>query len=185
MPSFKFFFLTRKYLETNLQSCLVHEFFVIQPLLLGCFPTQFHVVQGINFFHWGDGLTSRDLSRYIWTDADWPQNGWAGTDSTPVPTCVSPGIGLASDRGPHLGLGGATVGVGSQTRGGRDLASYGGLGWGIQGDFDNSIDPPATLDNINARTLASHPLRPFFLVGSYNTHIYLWEVCDFIECVVS
>ena len=157
---------------------------MIQPLLLGCFPTQSRVVQGINFFHWGDTLTSRDLSRYIWSKADWPRNGWAGTDSTPVPTCVSPGVGLASDKGSHLGLGGATVGVGSQTRAGKDLTSYAGLGWEIQEDFDNSIDPPATLDNINARTLASHPSRPFFLVGSYNTHIYLWEVCDFIEFVV-
>lgn len=131
--------------------------------------------KGINFFHWGDTLTSPDLSHYIWSKSDWPRNGWAGTDSTPVPTCVSPGVGLASDKGSHLGLGGATVGVGSQTRAGKDLTSYTGLGWEIQDDFDNSIDPPATLDNINAKTLASHPSRPFFLVGSYNTHIYLWE----------
>ncbi|KAK9279962.1 hypothetical protein L1049_013646 [Liquidambar formosana] len=77
--------------------------------------------KGILFFHWEDGQPFRDQSDYIWSEADWPQNGWAGSESTPVPTCVSPGVGLGIKKGAHLGLGGATVGVGSLARPGRDL----------------------------------------------------------------
>ncbi|GLT84799.1 hypothetical protein SLE2022_030120 [Rubroshorea leprosula] len=50
-----------------------------------------------------------------------------------------------------------------------------GLGWEIQEDFDEFVDPPATVENISTRAFSSHPSRPFFLVGSINTHIYLWE----------
>ncbi|KAL7203159.1 hypothetical protein ACSBR2_016465 [Camellia fascicularis] len=144
--------------------------------------------KGIIFFNWEDELPIRDHSNYIWAEADWPQNGWAGSESTPVPTCVSPGVGLGSKKGTHLGLGGATIGVGSLARPGKDLTGGGafgipgyagmgasGLGWGIQDDFEEFIDPPATLENINTRAFSSHPSRPFFLVGSSNTHIYLWE----------
>lgn len=137
-------------------------------------------------------MPSGDLSSdYVWAQSDWPQNGWAGMESTPVPTCVSPGVGLGSDKGSQLGLGGATVGVGSQAKLGRDLTGGGafgipgyagigatGLSWGIQDEFDKCVDPPATLNNVNGSALAAHPSRPFFLVGSSNTHIYLWEVCE-------
>uniref|UniRef100_A0A803KZQ1 RAVE complex protein Rav1 C-terminal domain-containing protein n=1 Tax=Chenopodium quinoa TaxID=63459 RepID=A0A803KZQ1_CHEQI len=144
--------------------------------------------KGICFFSWGDVLPFRDPSDYIWAQADWPQNGWAGTDSTPVPTCVSPGAGPGSDSGSPLGLGVATNGFGSQARLGNDLTGGGafgipgyagigatGMGWGIQEEFDHCVDPPATLNNVNGSALAAHPSRPFFLVGSSNTHIYLWE----------
>ncbi|XP_059651214.1 uncharacterized protein LOC132298889 [Cornus florida] len=144
--------------------------------------------KGIIFFNWDDGLPLRDQSDYILAEADWPQNGWAGSESTPVPTCVSPGVGLGTKKGAHLGLGGATVGVDSLARPGRDLTSVGsygvpgyagigtsGLGWGIQEDFEEFVDPPATVEKTNTRAFSSHPSRPFFLVGSSNTHIYLWE----------
>ncbi|XP_021635931.2 uncharacterized protein LOC110632123 isoform X2 [Hevea brasiliensis] len=144
--------------------------------------------KGIIFFSWEDGIPFGDQSEYIWSDADWPPNGWAGAESTPVPTCVSPGVGLGSKKGAHLGLGGATLGMGSLARPRRDLTGGGafgipgyagigasGLGWEVQEDFEEFVDPPATLENISTRAFCSHPSRPFFLVGSSNTHIYLWE----------
>lgn len=147
------------------------------------------LIQGILFFNWKDDMSFGDHSDYIWSEADWPLNGWAGSESTPAPTCVSPGVGLGSKKGAHLGLGGATVGVGSLTRPGRDLMGGGafgipgyagigasGLGWETQEDFEELVDPPATVENANTRAFSSHPSRPFFLVGSSNTHIYLWEV---------
>lgn len=33
----------------------------------------------------------------------------------------------------------------------------------------------ATAEKVRSRSLRSHPSRPFLLVGSINTHIYLWE----------
>lgn len=51
-----------------------------------------------------------------------------------------------------------------------------GLGWGEQEDFEEFKDPPATVENIRTRALSSHPSKPLFLVGSSNTHVYLWEV---------
>ncbi|OVA14729.1 WD40 repeat [Macleaya cordata] len=143
--------------------------------------------KGIIFINLRDEL-SREQSGCIWYEADWPKNGWAGTESTPVPTFVSPGIGLGSEKGTHLGLGGATVGLGSLVRPGRDMTGGGafgipgyagigasGLGWGTQQDFEEFVDPPATVENISTRALSSHPSRPLFLVGSRNTHVYLWE----------
>lgn len=89
----------------------------------------------------------------------------------------------------HLGLGGATIGMGSSAWPNSDLTGGGalgmlgyagigasGLGWEIQQDFEDFVDPPATLENTSTKALSSHPMRPFFLVGSSNTHIYLWEV---------
>ncbi|XVE77297.1 hypothetical protein DITRI_Ditri13aG0051100 [Diplodiscus trichospermus] len=144
--------------------------------------------KGIIFFNWEDGIPHIDRSDYIWSSADWPHNGWAGCESTPVPTCVSPGVGLGDKKGAHLGLGGATIGVGSFARPGRDLTGGGafgipgyagigasGLGWEMQEDFEEFVDPPATVENISTRAFSSHPSRPFFLVGSINTHVYLWE----------
>ncbi|KAJ8748468.1 hypothetical protein K2173_003364 [Erythroxylum novogranatense] len=143
--------------------------------------------KGLIFFSWGDAASSGDQSDYVWSTNDWPPNGWAGTESTPVPTCVSPGVGLGIKKGSHLGLGGATIGVGYLTRPRKDLTggAFGipgytgigasGLGWEVQEDFEETVDPPATVANISTRALSSHPLKPFFLVGSSNTHIYLWE----------
>ncbi|XP_047147753.1 uncharacterized protein LOC124820153 isoform X1 [Vigna umbellata] len=145
--------------------------------------------KGIVFFHLEDETPhSGKLNGLLWATADWPQNGWAGSESTPTPTCVSPGVGLGSKKGAHLGLGGATVGVGSSAWPNNDLTGAGvlgmlgyaeigasRLGWEIQQDFEDFVDPPATLENISTRALSSHPMRPFFLVGSSNTHIYLWE----------
>ncbi|XP_065860150.1 uncharacterized protein [Euphorbia lathyris] len=143
--------------------------------------------KGIIFFSLKDGVPFGDQSEFVWSDADWPLNGWASAESTPIPTCVSPGIGLGSKKGAHLGLGGATLGVGSSARQ-RDISGSGafsipgyagmassGLGWEVQEDFEELIDRPATVENISTRAFSSHPSRPFFLVGSNNTHIYLWE----------
>ncbi|XP_020549231.1 uncharacterized protein LOC105173837 isoform X2 [Sesamum indicum] len=144
--------------------------------------------KGIIFFNWEDGVLHSDKSEYIWAEADWPHDGWAGSESIPVPTYVSPGVCLGIKKGPHLGLGGATIGAGALPTPGRDLMGGGAfgipgyagggssrLGWGVQEGFDEFLDPPATVDNIRTRAFASHPSRPFFLVGSSNTHIYLWE----------
>jgi hypothetical protein len=52
-------------------------------------------------------------------------------------------------------------------------------GWEDWEDVDGCVDPLATVENVSTRALAAHPLRPLFLVGSNNTHIYLWEVSPF------
>ncbi|XP_050385252.1 uncharacterized protein LOC126801830 isoform X2 [Argentina anserina] len=144
--------------------------------------------KGILFFNWKDDMPNRDHSDYIWSEADWPLNGWAGFETTPAPTFVSPGVGLGIKKGSHLGLGGATVGVGSLARSAKDLTGGGafgnqgypgmrvsGLGWETREDFEEVVDPPPTVENANTRVFSSHPSRPFFLVGSSNTYIYLWE----------
>lgn len=152
----------------------------------------YFLIQGIIFFDWDDGLPSTSKPDYIWTEVDWPHDGWAGSESIPVPTCVSPGVGLGRKKGTHLGLGGATIGMDSLARPGRDFRGGGafgipgyagvgasGLGWETQEDFEDFVDPPATSENVRTRAFSSHPSRPFFLVGSSNTHIYLWEVYTF------
>lgn len=144
--------------------------------------------KGLLFFNWTAEHHFKKEPDYMWSESDWPQDGWAGCESTPVPTYVSQGIGLGSKRGAHLGLGGATVGLGSLARPGRDMTGGGAfgipgyagigassLGWGEQEDFEEFVDPPATVANISSRTLSRHPSRPLFLAGSSNTHIYLWE----------
>ncbi|XP_042377288.1 uncharacterized protein LOC121970563 isoform X1 [Zingiber officinale] len=143
--------------------------------------------KGLIFFNLKYEEYSRKQADYIWSDCDWPKDGWAGCESTPVPTYISQGIGLGSKRGVHLGLGGATIGMGSLARPRRDLTGGGafgipgyagigaaGLGWGEE-EFEEFRDPPATVENIHSRALARHPLLPFLLVGSSNTHVYLWE----------
>ncbi|XP_047315657.1 uncharacterized protein LOC124919462 [Impatiens glandulifera] len=143
--------------------------------------------KGLIFFNL-DGPLLESPASYIWTKTDWPHNGWAGSESSPVPTCVSPGIGLGINNGAHLGLGGATIGTGSLSMPGKDLTGGGafgipgyagigasGLGWGLQEDFEEIVDPPTTMESIHTRALSSHPSMPYFLVGSNNTLVYLWE----------
>lgn len=150
------------------------------------------LIQGILFFNWEAEKNLRYDSDYVWSEADWPVNGWAGCDSTPAPTCVSPGIGLGNKKGAHLGLGGATLGVGSFAKPSRDLTGGGafgipgyagigasGIGWETQEDFEEVVDPLPTTGNISARAFSNHPSRPIFLVGSSNSHIYLWEVLNY------
>ncbi|CAH8387038.1 unnamed protein product [Eruca vesicaria subsp. sativa] len=138
--------------------------------------------KGIIFFNLEDGYPCYDQSNYIWSDADWPHKGWANSESTPVPTCVSLGVGLGDKKGAHLGLGGATVGDYSLSKPGKShrVPAYAGLGvsglgWQTQQDFEQLIDPPPTVETVIASAFSSHPTMPLFLVGSSNTHIYLWE----------
>lgn len=144
--------------------------------------------KGLLFFNWKMEKSFHEKQDYIWSESDWPKSGWAGCESTPIPTFVSTGIGLGGKNGLHLGLGGATTGHGSLARPGRDLTGGGafgipgyagigasGLGWGEQEDFTDYVDPPATVENIRSCALTSHPSKPFLLVGSSNTHVYLWE----------
>ncbi|KAJ0258188.1 Transducin family protein / WD-40 repeat family protein [Hirschfeldia incana] len=138
--------------------------------------------KGIIFFNQEDGGPCYDQSNYIWSDADWPHNGWANSESTPVPTRVSLGVGLGDKKGAHLGLGGATVGDFSLSKPGKSHRvpaftglGVSGLGWQTQEDFEQLIDPPPTVETVIASAFSSHPTMPLFLVGSSNTHIYLWE----------
>lgn len=116
-----------------------------------------------------------------------------------MPMCVYPGVGLGSRKGTHLGLGGATVGADLLRRSGRELRNDGAfgvpgysgmgvssLGWGIQEEFDQFIDPTPTVGSVNTSSFSNHPSRPLFLVGSSNTHVYLWEVgvhCRKLVCM--
>lgn len=140
-------------------------------------------MQGLIFFSLEDGGSCDDQSNYIWSDADWPHNGWANSDSTPVPTCDSLGVGLGDKEGAHLGLGGATVGDVSLSQPGKahtipGYTSIGvsGLGCETQEELEQFVDPPPTVETVITRAFSSHPTMPLFLVGSSHTHIYLWEV---------
>ncbi|CAN4111428.1 unnamed protein product [Withania somnifera] len=134
--------------------------------------------KGLLFFKWEDELPSGNVADNVWAEADWPHNGWAGSESTPIPTCISPGVGLGSKKGTHLGLGGATVGAGFLARPTFGLPGYanmGGssLGWGIQEDFDESLDPPATVENVRTRAFSTHPSMSFsWLDQAIHTYIY-------------
>eukprot|EP00250_Pteridium_aquilinum_P017322 c23571_g1_i1 orf=63-7415(+) len=157
-----------------------------------CCPEQVVVAssrKGLLYFDINTGKNFSTTESNLWIQAEWPQNGWANSESTPIPTYVSPGVGLRSKEGPSLGLGGANVGLGMLTNVGKEssfkgagvgIPGYGGmgalgLGWEEWEDFDGVIDPLATMENVNTQAMDSHPLRPLFLVGSRNTHVYLWE----------
>ncbi|KAG2290538.1 hypothetical protein Bca52824_050142 [Brassica carinata] len=125
--------------------------------------------KGIIYFNQEDGGPCYDQSNYIWTDADWPHNGWANSESTPVPTCVSLGVGLGDKKGAHLGLGGATVGDFSVSKPGKSHRvpaftglGVSGLGWQTQEDFEQLIDPPPTVETVIASAFSSHPTMPLF-----------------------
>ncbi|CAA0816638.1 transducin family protein / WD-40 repeat family protein, partial [Striga hermonthica] len=142
--------------------------------------------KGLIFFNWDDGL-NQDESKYIWGEADWPRNEWPDFYSTSVPAYVSPGIDLRDKNRTNIGFSGATSCEGALAGPGRDSSTggFGGpgyagvgsssLGRGIQESSDELFDPPATVENVRTRAFASHPSRPFFLVGSSNAHTYLWE----------
>lgn len=157
-----------------------------------CCPEQVVVAsnrKGLIYLDLSTGKSFSSTKNNLWGQAEWPENGWAKSESTPVPTFVSPGVGLGSKEGPGLGLGGATVGLGTLTTVGKEssfkgagvgIPGYGGvgafgIGWDDWEDFDGIVDPLATMENVNTQAMDSHPLRPLFLVGSRNTHVYLWE----------
>lgn len=144
--------------------------------------------KGLVFFNWSDKQHNKSFSEYVWSGSDWPLDGWAGCQSTPTPTSISPGVDLGRKKGSQLGSVGATTGLSSLAKPGRDLTGGGafgipgyagigasGFGWGEPEEFEDFIDPPATLENIHSRALSRHPSLPLFLVGSSNTHVYLWE----------
>ena len=136
---------------------------------------------------------SRDT---LWGDSYWPKGGWAGsipTSHSPLLTPRTPkGGGLQKKAWGKAGAGrgwgvpgpGAGASIDDFGTGGLEMGipGYGGIGaWGLgwedwEDAAEGYVDPPATCQNVMSRTLASHPLRPYFLVGSNNTHIYLWEV---------
>jgi hypothetical protein len=157
-----------------------------------CLLTKVIHFQGLVFFNWYDKQHNKKPAEYIWSGSDWPSDGWACSESTrtptPAATLISPSARLGR-RGPHLGSHGATIGVSSLAKPGRDLTGggafgipgYAGIGasrfgWGEPDEFEDFVDPPATLENIHSRALSRHPSLPFLLVGSSNTHVYLWEV---------
>ncbi|EMS54875.1 DmX-like protein 1 [Triticum urartu] len=127
-------------------------------------------------------------AEYILSGSEWPSDGWACPETTPAATLISPSVGPGRRRGSHLGSDGANIGVGSLVKPGRDLTGGGafgipgyagigasGFGWGEPDEFEDFVDPPATLENIHSRALSRHPSLPLLLVGSSNTHVYLWE----------
>ncbi|XP_052140399.1 uncharacterized protein LOC127760221 isoform X2 [Oryza glaberrima] len=144
--------------------------------------------KGLVFFNWNDQQHNKNLAEYIWAGSDWPLDGWAGCESTPTSTSFSPSVGLGRRKGSHLSSGGPTISLGSLAKPGRDLTGGGafgipgyagigasGFGWGEPEEFEDFVDPPATLENIHSRALSRHPSLPLLLVGSSNTHVYLWE----------
>lgn len=121
-------------------------------------------------------VTSESMSE----QGSWPRSSWAGAVATP-------GSSLKTQRSFSLGgsAAGATLKSGKESvkTGGVSfgMPGYGGMGawggWEDWEDVDSVVDPIATVDNVRTKALAAHPSQPIFLVGSNNTHVYLWEVC--------
>ncbi|GAB2231200.1 hypothetical protein Droror1_Dr00027489 [Drosera rotundifolia] len=144
--------------------------------------------KGISFLNWDDSLPVKRLSDYIWSEPDWPWKECAGVESAPGPSGAPPGVGHGDSTESNLRSTGAEVGASTVVRPGRDLTGGGafgipgyagigasGLGWQMQGNPENLVDSPATLETISAKAFAIHPSRPLFLVGSSYTRTYLWE----------
>ncbi|XP_048563439.1 uncharacterized protein LOC125543966 isoform X2 [Triticum urartu] len=144
--------------------------------------------KGLVFFNWYGNQQDKKSAEYILSGSEWPSDGWACPETTPAATLISPSVGPGRRRGSHLGSDGANIGVGSLVKPGRDLTGGGafgipgyagigasGFGWGEPDEFEDFVDPPATLENIHSRALSRHPSLPLLLVGSSNTHVYLWE----------
>ncbi|CAN6465807.1 unnamed protein product [Victoria cruziana] len=138
--------------------------------------------KGLLFFQVNPKESSSDNTEYIWSESDWPQNGWSRS------AFASPGIGFVGHKSVHVGLGVAPVGLNPLARPGRDLTGGGafgipgyagigasGLGWGEQEYLEEFVNPHVTVETICTRAISSHPSRPWLLVGSNNTYIYLWE----------
>lgn len=110
------------------------------------------------------------------------RSSWAGAVATP-------GTNLRSQRSSTVSLGGPAAG--GPVKSGKETLRVGGAAFGMPGyggmgawggwedweDVDSFVDPIATVDNVRTKALAAHPSQPIFLVGSNNTHVYLWEVC--------
>lgn len=147
--------------------------------------------QGIIFLDLKSHTTYSHSNDNLWGEADWPKNGWAGSVSTPAPIVDVLSLGLESKVGARLGVVGSTARSPNITRSGKDFGrgvglgvpGYSGMGawgWGWEEWEDGVVDPPATVENVHTKAMAAHPLRPLFLVGSDNTHVYLWEVSDYL-----
>ncbi|KAG0631662.1 hypothetical protein M758_1G270500 [Ceratodon purpureus] len=121
-----------------------------------------------------------ETSESMLEQGDWPRSSWAGAVSTP-------GSSLKSQRSSSLSLGGPAAGAPQKS--GKEAMKSGGVAFGMPGyggmgawggwedweDNDSVVDPIATVDNVRTKALAAHPSQPIFLVGSNNTHVYLWE----------
>lgn len=108
------------------------------------------------------------------------RSSWAGAVATP-------GSNLRSQRSSTVSLGGPAAG--GPVKSGKETLRVGGAAFGMPGyggmgawggwedweDVDSFVDPIATVDNVRTKALAAHPSQPIFLVGSNNTHVYLWE----------
>ncbi|CAM8917671.1 unnamed protein product [Rhodiola kirilowii] len=119
--------------------------------------------KGILFFHWNDGSHVVDQREYLWSEADWPHHGWAKSISDSSDTSID-GKNVIDAAGS-----GSSPAKFERDKG-QNKGHY--LSWDVE---DLLIDSPATVNNTISRAFSSHPSRPFFLVGSANTHIYLWE----------
>ncbi|KAI3441725.1 uncharacterized protein J3R85_001750 [Psidium guajava] len=133
--------------------------------------------KGIIFFNLEQELPYKEGMEHVWSEADWPKHGWADSEST-----------LRTKTGSHMGFGAATTRMGSLAMPGRDLTgglAFGvpgyagigasGLGFETRGIFEEFVEQSANLETVRTRALSSHPSMPYFLVGSSNTHIYLWK----------
>lgn len=123
-----------------------------------------------------------ETSESMLEQRDWPRSSWAGAVSTP-------GSSLKSQRSSSLSSGGPAAGA--TLKSGKEAVKTGGVAFGMPGyggmgawggwedwdDVDSVVDPVATVENVRTKALAAHPSQPIFLVGSNNTHVYLWEVC--------
>ncbi|KAI4369823.1 hypothetical protein MLD38_018227 [Melastoma candidum] len=142
--------------------------------------------KGIIFCNMGDGFPCDQRNSKMW-EAEWPPHTWADSDMTSVSSSISPSKGNGNIRGVHLQVGGSTSMVSLRSADGSDRTGGGAVGspiaaetgtsisgWHVQED-EEFVEESATVDNVRSRALSSHPSLPYFLVGSSNTHIYLWE----------
>eukprot|EP00850_Spirogloea_muscicola_P016498 SM000134S26941 [mRNA] locus=s134:258339:270283:+ [translate_table: standard] len=123
----------------------------------------------------------------LWSELHWPHNGWAGSTASSQPPIPNLPFGVNNPAVMRPGVTLTKVPPGSRMvkidgHGGEmamGIPGYGGIGaWGMgweDWEEDGYPDPRATMENMYSRALAAHPLRPLFLVGSNNTHVYLWE----------
>eukprot|EP00850_Spirogloea_muscicola_P018188 SM000164S02250 [mRNA] locus=s164:77152:88541:+ [translate_table: standard] len=123
----------------------------------------------------------------LWSELHWPHNGWAGSTASSQPPIPNLPFGVNNPAVMRPGVTSTKLPSGNRMvkvdgHGGEmavGIPGYGGIGaWGMgweDWEEDGYPDPRATMENMYSRALAAHPLRPLFLVGSNNTHVYLWE----------